>query len=498
MNLDALTQERAQIMGQMPGTPSHVHDAIGLATSWLKGEETAWFDQQPTHSTAFINERMEKQGTPATLGFSSRYSQDLSTIAFMSPYISPAQERQQVGVASTAPAFGPLGTQRMAGLHELGHDMENRMGLHTARSELERSHHAECRADGFAIAWAVAQGADPKGCVRDAALSRAGTVVHQDTIQADYFVFPVLDAAAQVGMQHRGAPADPVAIMKDVHAAVLQHALSKPELDMLNGMDLSTLRSVKELRGYQAPITEALKAQTPWTQEQEATWWAKLVTHNPVEAPVLSRMPVAMQLAKATRDPDMISESPASVEWFAKLAPAAGTPERAEQIRALAPKDPTPDSIADSLNKAAELFNGPLDRRIQKDLRTVAEATRMCEDVERTTTRVPGMAGDAKAFVLVDDRGAGLSNAAIQAISRKIQGGHVSVIAVVSEDEEQAKALGERLRRQGDAMKARVYGLDEETWDAKRPQIQGLQAEGKVWAVGALPEMRRTKARELA
>ena len=284
--------------------------------------------------------------------------------------------------------------------------------------------------------------------------------------------------------------------MKDVHTAVLMHALRPQELLALERKTPYETRNTSHLKPYGHTIRQALRTQTPWTRDQEARWNTRLIMYNPQEAPVLCRMPVAMMLSQYARLPHIVEGSPASVEMFARMAPAGGDPRRAAQIRACAPDILTPETIARGMEKAARLLTDPLDQRMRADLATIATATRKCPEVERVPSQLTGAAQEVKPVVLIDHRGKGLSKEEIRVLIGRIQAGGISDIAVVADDQKKAKGAATHLRRNGDCMKALLHPMDPELWKKHRAICEDKQAKGLLWPIGAGLNMGAARQRE--
>ncbi len=479
-----------------------LYDPLHLGEAWLRGAENTWLRdhsqlmQQDENPTLKAAEGLEPFSTGS---FISSRQRSTAVIGLMPAFISPRMERGTSGIATTMPGFGPLGQFRFTAYHEMGHYLENELRLHTGSTELKRQHRSECRADGFAIAAAVAQGADPKACLEDVGAFRAATSV-ENGIPAGYFTFPVLEAAAEIGLQARGKPIQPFAMMDQLDWAVARHGLPTDLLEEMNEKSHHDLRKRAEFSDVVRPMDKFLEKQPTWTLEQEKHWQQQMLLHNPKEAPVLQRMPGAILLAQLTSHPmqKMMETVPAMHAGFVleRLKRAAGD-DRLAALEACHPKGASCSDHAEAFYKASKIFTQDHDVVLQKHLKTLSEMTQ-----RSTTPPIPaihhvnkGLDQPVQSMVLVDERGLGIKDDNFSTMVDKISAAQktVKVLCVVGNTQEHAQDRANFIRRVSDNMKMTLYPIDTQRLQQKKDDIAKSIQQGKVWAIGDLPELQQER-----
>lgn len=474
-------------------------DPVPLARAWLMGDDEEWcfrYAKPVLRAGETPSARVRRGDMPFSSGIcSTNYVRSVSTIHLMPPFVSPVMARETGGIATTMPAFGGLGEQRFAGLHEIGHWLAMQARLEPANTERPgKALRSEALADGFAIAWAAAKGADPDALVRDVGLIRAANAVYD--FAPAYLTFDILEPAARIGAEaarRSGAP-NPWSLIDAVHGAGARHLPPADFIDELAGKSVETLATGGEEGGLGRTIARHLASQRPWSKADEREWWNSLCRSNPDDAAVFRRMPVAGILALASRSEylDEVSGPMSAEIILGKLRTVAmlDGPERVGRLEDAMPDECSRAAFADAFEKAAGLFDGELDHVIAGSLRRFRDHASLCrEEPEwRSPGPVKGMDEKPAPFVVIDNRNDGLSAGDLVAIGEKLSGAGVKAIAVVHDDRDAAERDVQMIRMNADCLSARVYAFDESGFAAKQSSIAESRRAGNVLAIGAFPE----------
>ncbi len=482
-------------------------DPLPLATAWLQGEDGMWL----WRNRGFLAEdqtpeaRLKRGEQPFSSGNCTlRGDRRTATINMQPPFLSPAVERTHFGSATPMPGFGPLGGHRFTILHEAGHYLLLQMGLgHTTRDSSPGALlRPEAACDGFAVAWAVATGAEPAACVRDTGVYRACSAIHN--FAPAYQTFGVLEAAAEIGLQQRKRRSpDPRAILDAVHWACARHLPAREHMDEMAGLSWDEVTARPDCKQLVDTVNGFAARQTPWRKQDEANWWARLCVANPDDAPALRRLPVATFLAVASSEEYLKDTGyPYNAATLLKklhVAALAGGAERAARLKELMPRVRTRAAFAESLRGAARLFDGELDQRIQSTLVRLATHTEACreEPLPPTERGLPGLDAPPRPHVLIDARDGALTYDRLEALTDHLSGGPVRNIAVIADTPEAADTLARGIRREADLMRAAVHTMTPERLVAKRDSIRSALRDGKMMLVGEAPELGRV-AHDLA
>lgn len=481
-------------------TSIRVLDVMGLADAWLQGKDIPWIKEN--------SRQLEEDMTPRGLLSEGRYpfssgaiwttpDRKMSTIYPLAPFFSPAMEREQGGAAMNMEAFGSM--QRYTAFHEVGHYIENEMGLHAYTDPLKRQNISECRADGFAIALAVIKGSDPQACVRDVGTARACSMVDQK-ISGGYWTFPILHAAAEIGKKSRGQPTDPIHLMEKIHAISHKHSIDNNTLQKIDGKNIEDIR--KTHPEIARIIDHYVKYQPSWREENEQNWWSSLYASNPSHIDVLSRIKGSITLAQMSTEKimkELIEGSPPNpVGVFQILRDAAliGGEKRWDELKKAFPKGDTKEAYAKAFSKASEIFNEERDYVIHHSLKKLAVCAERCKKNPIPTPKmIRGINDPVKPFVLIDTR-VDLGRSSMIHLFERMKTQNIQAIGVIAPTKEIAQIQGEWVRKNSDCLSATIYPLSPKRLQERKKSIQQSANAGKIWMVGDLPEIRHQKNQE--
>lgn len=496
--LSSITAATAQAPGYTLNTV--LIDPIALARAWLMGKDREWRQENAALVLApdkIPSARIAEGHMPFEHGICHiDLEHRRSAIELMPPFLSPASVRETTGLATTMPAFGPLGDQRFTGLHEIGHWLSAQARLDPIPlNSPGRKLRSEALADGFAVAWAAAHGADPAALVRDVGLMRAAGAVTE--FDPSYLTFSILEPAAEIGrMAGRSTSVNPWSLIDAVHGACARHLPPREFIDELHGLSLGDLTGTDEKTELRRTIDKHLASQQSWKRADETEWWSRLCLANPEDAGVIRRAPVATTIAIASHKKFLASvDEPMNARLILKrLIPVAAL-DGAVKMRALSKAIPSTcdrNSCAAAFAEATGIFDGPLDGIIRDGLATLsthAAQSRVEPDAPAPTPK--GLSRVPASFVLIDARDRQMDRNGLGDIAEQLSGAEIKAIAVVHNNCERAEDIARTLRIASDHLGAGIYGFDSETLASKMPSIKASVRQGKTSIIGAMPEFAR-------
>lgn len=505
MNWKKLYDEMSHVVAMASQARVHAPEAIlidpvPLARAWLMGMDREWHRENVAgalDADMLPSSRISKGLKPFADGICYiGGAQRKTAIELMPPFLSPASLREAGGAADPMPSFGPLGEQRFAGLHEIGHWLSIQARLSPASiaspgDELR----SEALADGFAVAWAAAHGAEPEALVRDVGFLRATGAMRE--FAPSYLTFAALAPAAEIGRMAAGsASKNPWRLIDEVHGACARHLPPRQFTDELQGLGLDDLTGTAEKNDLRRTIDRYIATQRPWKRADEENWWSRLCLANREDADVIRRVPVATTIAIASHKEFLKPvEEPLNARLILeRLMPVAAL-EGTEKMRALSnaiPSAPSRKTYAAAYAEAARLFNGPLDHVINRGLSILSMHAAQCINEPAEPAPAPkGLSREPASFVLIDARNGQIDRQGLGDIAEHLSDAPVRAIAVVHQNSKRGADIARMIRTSSDHLGAAVYGFDNQTLADKMPSIRASVRQGKTNIIGAMPELAR-------
>lgn len=482
-------------------------DPVPLAEAWLRGEEDLWTmghrrdlvspDEMPAA-------RIARGDPPFSSGHCSGRFRRTSGIHLAPPFQSPGFNRAWgMKAADAMSSFDPVfGDQRFTALHEVGHwlalDMRLDDVLASERSQERNRIVSEAMADGFAVAWAVAKGADPVAVMRDVGVHRACLAV-QD-FDPNYLTFGILQPASEIGLRSRSSGRiHPWGIIDQIHVEAIRKLPSRDFILEIRDKTWEEFRQIEEAKPIVEEVTRLAWQQPSWKRSDERGWWERMLRENSEHATTFAYLPVATILARMSTD-DVMSRrgKPSHPELTQRLSdPSIRVLDQAlwENICAATPLSADRSSVAGSIRKIAGMFPGRNGVRIRESLEKMAKHVEIAE--QNPSPRwlcnkpVKGIGEPIRRALLVEGREAYCGKNWLDMVADRISGERVRDIAIVAETEDVSNLLGKMLRIRGDSLLAKVHAMPPAKLMEKRESIQAAMAKGTITVLGDVPEIRQ-------
>ncbi len=374
------------------------------AIALLQGEENQFYNahfKTPVRAEDILPEGMtdEHPLKRALDPFVKTYDGDL-VVQLAFSHTPPAVAQHLDTLQGSLPSFGEgsVGLAKFANYHEIGHVLEF-MNNHRFRDDetfsmQKASHHSEMRADGFAVAYQVFQGADPQQVANDVQRLRLQHL--KDFADPIYATEAILKESAEIGRQFQNSKEPLQTMLPKMMQQIDQHVVQKG----LSSADLQALTKASE-QG-EMPFKAPLAAQNLWAriqktpkavdndysvQDPEHYRDLKLIAaKDPSMTPLVSRLGMSLmtddyaQTAKAK--PHVFARNRERVltdilqqkDWQQSLSSPTGKEAmkwRAFQLGPMKQEMPAQER----LHKTLLLLDTPLDQRSRGDLEAALYVT---------------------------------------------------------------------------------------------------------------------------
>ncbi len=515
MNLSELNKEIEDLVLQSVRSRTvrfgvRVFDPLPLAEAWLRGEEREWvaMNGRAIPDEELPSARLRGGNSPFSSGQCVTYGlKGRSTVYLQPAFDSPGSARHWGGgAANPMRSFDRLlGMHRFAALHEIGHWVAENAGISSFFRETPKDLLvSEAVADGFALAWSVARGADPQETIRDVGVYRACSAIQH--LSSEYLTLGALEPAAEIGLRFRRWRNDSAWQMIDeIHSAAIRHLPAKEFIGEISGKSWEDLQPLEEAKPIVSRIRKYAAMQEPWSHEDEDSWWKEMQAANPEHAKTLPLIQTACGLSTAAAEGNLGKDekpySPRAIFRMLKRAAAVEGGERWADLEAALPEENSRESWVRAFDRAAEIFAGQNEMMIRDCLDRIARHTETCSqdpDVRDGSRSgpVPGIDQPVCEAILIEGRKDHATEGWLPAVSDRISGSKVKHIAVIAESERESKAFGSIIRAYGDSMLAEIHAMPPEKLKERREKILLSAGRGTLSIFGNVPELdAREKAR---